>query len=437
MNRQQNNLNQNKSYDNNSARLQKNVKSVGQPQSRSSTSQNIRKISADNGDNTMKRPAANTKRHPNPTQNKNVSVQRGAAGTQSKRASGGVEILGKKPLKHQKKKVLKTDDNKPRTSSRTARKPTSQQPAKSHQQSFQPAHRNNSEVKVSRKAGAAARKAMNTKHTGTQRRKFKGGNYVLYYLLFGLVAVVVLVVLSNTVLFNCKTIVVEGAQRYTADEIIEVSKVRKGDNLLHIDKTAAQDKIVAGLAYIDSAEVKKSFPTKVIITVEEAEGWFCVSQNGVNMLISRGGKILEKGAYTDVPVVTGYNAKSLKTGGKLQSDTEAKQDIPQTILNTAEKVGLENINSIDVTDRYSIVVEVDRRITLELGGITNIESKIIVAKNLIENEISPSESVTLLLTNPEKVAAHTNTIQEQDDAVVQPSPEDSSDVNPDNSAASE
>lgn len=257
---------------------------------------------------------------------------------------------------------------------------------------------------------------MNAKHAAPARSRYKGGNYILYYLLIAVVLIVVMIILANTVLFNCKQIEVNGAERYLPDRIIEVSKIRKGDNLLHVDKDKAAEKIVSELAYVESAKVETSFPTKIIITVTEAEKWYCIDQFGVKAVISRGGKILEKGSSEGLVVVTGYEAASLETGSRLSSKVEGKQTVPDRILNAADKAGITDIDSIDMTDRYAINMVVDGRITLELGDITDIETKMLAAAVLIEEKIAPNENVTVLLTNPEKIAVHTNRPEEQSNA---------------------
>lgn len=321
------------------------------------------------------------------------------------------KIKAKKNAKKPPEKLLteqhKVNQHKPKNSPRNMKKP---------QQTSPPVP----SKPIDKKTIAAANKAMNTRHSQTARKKFRGGNYILYYLLFGFIAVIVLTILANTVLFNCTEIVVNGNSRYLPERIVEVSKIREGDNLLHIDKTKAENKIVEELAYIESADVHISFPTKVVINVEEAETWFCISQYGVTALISRGGKILEKGSYSGLPVVVGYEAASLETGSRLSSKDEAKQSIPEEILNAADKAGLTDIGVINLTDRYDISIEVDGRINLEIGSMTNIDTKLIVASELIKNHIAESESVTILLTNPEKVAVHNNVI---DEPSVTPDPE--------------
>lgn len=327
---------------------------------------------------------------------------------------------------------LKSSNKKKQQPRKTVKPTNGKTPAKSRQTA--PTTRTNTpRPPINKKANAAAAGAMNTKQAAPARRKFRGGNYILYYLLFAVVVVIVLIILANTVLFNCKEIEVLGASRYLPDEIIDASAIRAGDNLLHIDKNEAAEKIVRDLAYVDAAQVEKSFPTKVVITVTEAEKWFCVSQLGVNALISRGGKIVEQGFAGDLPVVTGYEAKSLETGSRLVSNVEGKQSIPEQILNAADKAGVTNIDSIDMTDRFSIKMVVDGRITLELGGVTKIESKMAAAYKIIEEKISSSESVTVLLTNPEKIAVRPNTPNEPDQTS---QPDQTSDL-PENSTSGE
>ena len=74
----------------------------------------------------------------------------------------------------------------------------------------------------------------------------------------------------------------------------------------------------------------------------------------------------------------------------------------------AEKAGLTEITSIDITDRFEIKMLVQDRITLELGIATELENKMYIAKELIDTEITATESVTVNLTNTEKVYVRDN-----------------------------
>lgn len=262
------------------------------------------------------------------------------------------------------------------------------------------------------KTHQAMNRQMRTRYTKQRRRRARGGNYILYYLLAAIVIIVVFVILANTLLFNCSKIDVEGSVRYSPEKIIEESGLKLGDNLLHIDEKAAEQRIVDSLAYIDTADVSRSFPTGIKISVVEAEKWFCLEQDGKTVCISRGGKIIEEGKTAGLPVVKGFEAESVDVGGMLSSAVESKNTLPEEILNAAEKAGLDCIDSIDLTDRFAVKIECDGRITLEIGSVSDIESKLYVAQTLIKQELSPTEEVIVLLTDPEKVAVRRKNAEE-------------------------
>ncbi len=381
------------------------------------------------------RPRNNPQRRPgdNPQRRPGEAPQRrpGVTASQRSRDPGN----SPKPMTPKKGLFSKKNKNKrPQTAQKPNKQPNTQQRPRSSQQP------NGAKPVIDKRASAAAKRAMNTKHAVQTRRRFRGGSYALYYLLAAIILIIVLIILANTVLFNCKQIEVSGMQRYTADEIIDVSKIRKGDNLLHVDTAKAAENIESGLAYVESAKVERSFPTGIVITVAEAEKWYCINQFGVKAVISRGGKILEKGSSQGLVEVTGYEAESLETGTRLTSKVEGKKTIPEQILKAADKAGITDIDSIDMTDRFDINVLVEGRITLELGGISEIDAKMQAARSIIdkENEISPNANLTLLLSNPEQVAAHTNQPESQPDTS-SPETSNSNDTSnkPENSSAAE
>lgn len=269
----------------------------------------------------------------------------------------------------------------------------------------------------------AYNKAVKNRTVKAKKRGSRGGNYVLYYIFAAIVAIVVFSILAKTVLFNCSSIVVEGNMRYTADEITAASGLVKGTSLLDINEDAAEQRIITSLAYIDIAEVSKSFPTKMIIKVTEAEKWFVVQQNGRPYIVSRMGKIIEESADASLPSVVGYEALEPAVGVYLMSEIDGKTELPEMLLTAAEAAGVRNITSIDITDRFEIKVLVENRITLELGNSNELENKMYIARELIENEITATESVTVNLTNTEKVYVRDNNIIDNPDIIVPVLPE--------------
>lgn len=276
---------------------------------------------------------------------------------------------------------------------------------------------------VSGEQRKAYNKAVKNRAANKKKRGNRGGNYILYYIFAAIVVVVVFIILANTVLFNCSSIVVEGTERYTTEEIIERSGLKLGDSLLSLDEVSAEQRIVEAFAYVDKVDVAKSFPTKIVITVTEAERWFAAKHGSRYYIVSRMGKIIDEGEAGSLPVVMGFAAEQPAIGAQLTSAVEGKNDLPSQILAAAESAGLEGITVIDVTDRFELRVTVDDRITLELGLATELENKLQIAKELIATEITATESVTVNLTNTEKVYVRDNNIIDNPEAALPVIPE--------------
>ena len=253
-------------------------------------------------------------------------------------------------------------------------------------------------------------RAVRNKSAKGKKRGSRGGNYSLYYIFAAVVLVIVFIVLANTVLFDCSSIEVEGNTAYTAERISEMSGISIGDNLLRADLEKAEQNIIAAFPYIDMAEISRTSPTKIKITVTEAEKWFCMRYGSNTYVVSRRGKIVEQGVDDSLPVVIGYEALEPAVGVQLVSKIEAKTELPSVVLGAAETAGVTGITSLNITDRFEMEMMIDARITLKLGNSTQLENKMYVAKELVENVIGATESVTVDLTNPEKVPVRDNNI---------------------------
>ena len=265
------------------------------------------------------------------------------------------------------------------------------------------ASRRPQDSRSSREAERAAKRAMEQKTTVPGKRR-RGGDYRYYWMLFGILALIVFVILANTVLFNCAEIETEGSVRYSSEEIISASGLKIGDNLLKVNKTKSAQAVVASLNYIDTAEVTKIFPTKLKISVVEAEKWFIVSEGGVDAAISRAGRIIDRTNEKGLVRVIGYEPETLEAGGWLKSTVSGKTDIPGEILTAADKVGFARLTEIDITDRFSITAKCGDNITLKFGNISDITSKLSAAKQIIDTEVAAGAEVIIMLENPDKVA---------------------------------
>ena len=275
----------------------------------------------------------------------------------------------------------------------------------------QPAARNPRQLtpEQRRRTDRAYRQATVHRDVRSKRRGKRGANFVMYYILAAAVIITVLIILSNTVLFNCASIEVEGNARYTVQQLVGQSGLEKGQNLLHMDTGAAESRILAAFPFIE-VEVQKSFPTKIRIVVKEAQKWYQVSSGGVNAAISRMGRIVELGSTPGIPVVEGYDPEDLSPGKTLTSKESGKSNIPAQILEAAEECGLQKITLINMTDRFDISIDCGDNITLQIGGVADIGVKFAEAAEAIKRE---EGNVIIDLRTEEKMFVRDKNEQEQ------------------------
>lgn len=281
---------------------------------------------------------------------------------------------------------------------------------KKKQPKIQPQNKPTQSPAQRRKTNQAYNQAVVHRNVKGRKHGSRGRNFIMYYILGAVVIITVLIILSNTVLFNCSSITVEGNSRYTAEQIISQSGLEKGENLLHIDAEAAKKRIFTSFSYLDKVEVQKCFPTRINIVVQEAEKWFQVTSGGNTAAVSRLGRIVELGSDSGLPTVKGYEPAELVPGAMLSSTDSGKNQIPMQILEAAEKCGIKDIVVIDITDRFDISIDCGDDITLEIGGISDIESKFTAAVQAMKSEHS---GVILDLRQPDKLFARDKVEEQQ------------------------
>ncbi len=210
------------------------------------------------------------------------------------------------------------------------------------------------------------------------------------------------VALSMTVFFNVTTIELSGsAPQYTPDEIVIAGSVYKGDNLLKLDTEQIEKNIESELIYVESATVTKKYPDAVTIEVKECrESYNIFFDNGI-LLTSESGKIIANSAEAadNLPVIYGFNPVVLSPGQHVSSSDSTKNEIFEAfskIMNM--ELGIP-ITSIDMSDKYNIVVVFDNRIEFSMGNWNEISYKITLAEAVITRLGTDKEGYLTMIGN--------------------------------------
>lgn len=262
---------------------------------------------------------------------------------------------------------------------------------------------------------------------------------LLFYAIGIIVVVVISVVLSRTVLFNLSKIEIVGETVYSNEEIIDKCGVELGTNLNFINEGEITDRLIDALPFVDKVTVRKNyFKSHLIITLNQATPLANIqTRDGGYYLISENGRILDSeltspnpdcvtvvgfdpeyalsGAFLSVADegTRNYLTKFLKSvkiysGLSKESDLGAdrKQDTLFEIIDAYNTVGMADmIKEIDITSIYSLRLNYDDRLTLDLGEDTDMKVKLTIAKNLIDNGEFENEKGELDLSKAADPAA--------------------------------
>lgn len=225
---------------------------------------------------------------------------------------------------------------------------------------------------------------------GQQKRK---RNMSLHYGAVSLIVLIIFSVLSVTVFFNIETAVVMGSSIYTAEEIIDVSGIQGGDNMIRKNLGKAEKAITSELIYIEEAKITRKLPSSVEILVVPCVETASLQDEGGYMIISETGKILRMSEEPaeGTQVFYGSNpAEDLGIGDTFRSEDENKTDVIFELMSLADNEFVSGITSFDVKDRLNINCVYDNRIEIELGVVTDAEYKFRLANEIISTRISPN-----------------------------------------------
>lgn len=233
------------------------------------------------------------------------------------------------------------------------------------------------------------------------RKKRRRSSYLLLYIFIGLVAAIVLTVLSLTVFFPINTVAVEGKTQYTAQEITDSARVPMGGNLFTADLSQIEENITRDLPYIASVEIKRSFPTKIVLKVTAAKEYVQFESGDKYYLSDIDGKCLKIAdkPQVDVPIIRGCKLKDSKAGKSvLQASGIADDFAAITNIIDGGKAKKMTFTVISASDKQSIWATYNDKIVLLFGSENNLEEKLDYAEYVLKERSDNDETGTLNLS---------------------------------------
>lgn len=227
------------------------------------------------------------------------------------------------------------------------------------------------------------------------------------FLIIIIILIFLIIILFTSPMFKIKVINLEGAERYSKDEILSKIKLNNDDNIFMV-KPMHSKKILERETYIKSADIKIKYPSEVNITIKERKVRGYVPYiEGTYLYIDEDGRVLESSKTYNVklPIVDGLIfEEGFKIGEILKVKNQKSFEVVVKTANILAKYENEykeigDIVRIDVNDPDNIYVYI-KNVKVLLGDLTQYDFKIRKMLTIIK-DIPEKNKGFLDITQPE------------------------------------
>lgn len=175
-----------------------------------------------------------------------------------------------------------------------------------------------------------------------------------------------------------KEILVEGDTRYSAEEIVEASKLYVGQSLLSVNKVTAHDNLTAAFPYLETVEISNASFYTLRIRVTEVAEMAVVACDDEWIILGDNNRALARVTEEDIPDglvrIQGASFENQAIGKSLLDERSLR--ICSTLIGAAKRYDLKNMTTIDVTSKTKISLLLDERMQVLLGNETNLATQI-------------------------------------------------------------
>jgi cell division protein FtsQ len=208
--------------------------------------------------------------------------------------------------------------------------------------------------------------------------------------------IIVIVIFGVSVFFRTSEIEVQGAKKYTAEQIVAASGIKKGDNLVFIDSSRSEESIKTNLPYLNDVRIDKVVPDKIEIIVTESLPIAVVTVNGARWILDQKARVLEEADENSVQGKIAVNGLSptKATISRLLAvgdDDKTKLLYLANVLSAVQSAGIAgDIASVDVSNIGSIKFGYKDRFTVILGNGEDVDYKLVKLHDVLE-QLQPDD----------------------------------------------
>ncbi len=210
------------------------------------------------------------------------------------------------------------------------------------------------------------------------RRKAKQGrrSYALLYL--AAVLAVTLLILRAKV-FVVRHVTVEGARRYSAEQVASLAGLSYGESMLTFDQVRVEQSLSA-VNDLEFVSLTKQWPSTITLTVRERQQAACVACGGAYQIIDESGYILARSeSYPGggLLLVSGMNAYLDRQARHITTDQSLQVSTMGTIITTLKALGMDGmVSELNLRDLDNIYLVSTTGVQVILGDSDALQDKL-------------------------------------------------------------
>lgn len=219
----------------------------------------------------------------------------------------------------------------------------------------------------------------------------------ILYIFLAFVLVLSGAYLLATRFFVINEFIVSDSSYYTAQEIIDITGLKKGESLFTCRNAEIENRICTLLPYIGTADVKKRFPKTIEITVEEQDGVMYLPIQHESYALNSDMKVLGSVKETDNKIELRVNGVKRCIVGEtaVLADSESREQIT-ALYNALYDVGVQDkVTSINVSEQFDIHFNYDNRFEVYIGDEELLSFKIKIFERVIGDFPNDTGKITI------------------------------------------
>ena len=224
-----------------------------------------------------------------------------------------------------------------------------------------------------------------------KRARIRLANRIAYFFIVALVLAGIFYAVVK-LFFSVDVIIVNGSSVYSHSEVSEACGYEKGDIIFTVSKSDVENNIIAKLPFVYSVEVKKEYPSTLVINIQDEKESFYFEYDNKYFVLTSGLKVLAVfddesslvATYGKLTFVKIDDVKQVITTKEVVFfDTESYRRSAKVLSAILESPIHEKLTSADISDLYDVRFMYDDRIELVFGSHIDIEKKISHALSII------------------------------------------------------